>query len=135
MSGFGVELKGLDDFDESLRRLSNAIPTAIGVASSTSAAFVVDSARPTVPRRSGRAASTLQTYVTGENAIAGGGEGIEYYRWLELGGAAGRHHSVVRSRSDGRYIKPAYEKRQAAIAEILENSLRQACADAGLEVD
>jgi hypothetical protein len=132
---FDATVKGLDEFEGSLRRLSGSLSSTLSIASTESATLVVDSARPTVPRRSGRAASSLQAYATGESAVAGGGSGVVYYRWLELGGAAGRNHAVVRPRSDGRYIKPAYERRQADIAAILEKSLRQACAEAGLEVD
>jgi hypothetical protein len=134
MSDSGIDVKGLAEFDASMQRLSSSLPEVATQVSITAAGMVITSARPTVPTRTGRAASSLQVYVTGSIGTAGGGEGLAYYRWLELGGAAGRNLSVVRPKSEGRYISPAYDREQAAIQAVMEQSLAQACKDSGLEV-
>ncbi len=136
MAEFDAEIKGLTEFDAGLQRLSTVLPESAQRGSLLVAGIVVTAARPTVPVRSGRAAASLPEYQTGGGAVASGGEGLAYYRWLELGGAAGRNLAVIRPiKKDGRYINPAYEQKQPQIQELLEQSLKQACSDAGLAVE
>ena len=134
MGDFDIQTKGLTEFVDSVNRLASALPETARVVSAGAAGIVVTTAKPKVPRRSGRAADSVQAYVSGNISVAGGGAGVAYYRWLELGGAAGRNHSVMRARSDGRYINPSYEERKADIQRLLEESLTTACRNAGLEV-
>jgi hypothetical protein len=133
MSGFDSRL---DDGEavSSLRALTNAAPSLLLDSTDQAAAITVELARPTVPRRSGRAASSLQVYTTSTGSQAGGGEGIAYYRWLELGGAAGRGHTVIRPPSSGRYLKPAGERAQAQIEHAMNKALESACRSAGVEL-
>lgn len=133
MSESGITVDDADALS-SLRALTNAAPALLADATEQAATITIDLARPTVPRRSGRAASSLQAYATGERAVAGGGAGVDYYRWLELGGAAGRGHAVVRARSSGRYLKPAGERAEAEVRKAMAGALEDACRAAGLDL-
>ncbi len=117
-----------------LRRLEAAAPGLLVDSTSRLAEVTVELARPTVPRRSGRAASSLPVYQTNGGAEAGGGEGVEYYRWLELGGTAGRGHSVMRPVSSGRYLKPAGERAARSADAVMTDALVAACRSAGFDV-
>jgi len=136
MADFSVQMKGLEEFNAGLQRLAATLPTTASSVALASANVVTDEARPDVPVVSGRAAGSLQAYQTGGGAVSEGGGTIAYYRWLELGGAAGRNHAVLRPvKKDGRYIQPSYERNKADVQKLLDEALAKACRDAGLEVD
>ena len=130
-----VEAKGLKEFNTALDKFAGDLPETTRAIALSAVTAVVTDAVPTVPRVSGRAASSIQGLVTNEGASVIGGQNLEYYRWLELGGASGRNHATVRPIvKDGRYINPAFERNKSAIEADMEQKLAAAARQAGLEV-
>lgn len=133
---FRIDTHGLTEFNIGLGRLVASMPETSAFVALAAANVVTKAARPDIPVVSGRAAASLQAYQTGGGAVSEGGGTIAYYRWLELGGAAGGNYAVQRPvKKGGRYIQPAYERSQVEIQMLLNDALTQACKDAGLEVD
>lgn len=127
---------GLSDTNRKLDTLADNAERMSDDVSVTVAGMVIEKAQPKVPRVSGIAAGSLQAYVTNEGATASGGEGVEYYRWLELGGASGRGGSNVREIiPEGRYIRPAYEEMQDEIKVVMVKGLRMLAEESGFKVD
>lgn len=128
-----IDASGIAEVNGALRRLNEAIPAATQNMALLAAGMTIESARPTVPRRSGEAARSLRHYLNGAGATAEGGSTVEYYRWLELGGLSGRKHSNRRETvTDGRYIYPGYLRKQAAIQSMMETELSRTVDIAGL---
>lgn len=131
-----VDVTGLKEFNKALQRASSAVPQAMQPIALNAAIIVVKEAVPTVPRRSGRAASSIQAFVSGQGAQVSGGKGVDYYRWLELGGRSGVNGSNYRPvRKQGRYINPAHERSKPRIQAMVEAELAKVLKDAGLEND
>jgi hypothetical protein len=135
MMGGTIEAKGLVEFNAALKRASEDVPQVVQRIALSVALIVVNAAVPTIPRRSGRAAKSVQGFASGQGANVTGGQGIEYYRWLELGGRSGRGLANVRPvRKDGRYINPAYERNKKQAQSLMETELTKALRAAGLGV-
>ena len=129
------EVKGLREFNQSLAKFRDDLPKAVQEISLNAVTITVTDAVPTIPRVSGRAASSVQGFVTNEGASVTGGQNVDYYRWLELGGASGRNLANTRPIvKDGRYLNPAYERNKARISADSERMLIEAARRAGLEV-
>ncbi len=120
-------LAGVDAFADSL-------PDVVTDIEFDAAELVTESARPTVPVRTGRARGSLRTLFLGDSvAAAGGAVAVPYYGWLEFGGDAGRNHSVHRDRvPDGRYLYPAYVREAAEVEALMVMGLLDAARDAGI---
>ena len=131
-----VVLKGLDEFQRSIRILLTKVPTeVVQDAGKEAAEITIRGARPLVPVRSGRTVSTLSAQATATGGIAEGGEGIEWYGWLEFGGTSGRHGSNERERVVfGRYIYPSYEANSDEIDRASNEALIAVFRRAGVEV-
>lgn len=130
-----IEIKGAAEFVSKVKNLKGKTDEVIREVALKAAIVVIDEARPTVPRQTGAAASTLQAYATASGAKAEGGEGIEYYRWLELGGLSGVKHSVSREIvPEGRYIYPGYTGQRKKIEEMASQEFARIARKAGLEV-
>lgn len=98
------------------------------------AELVIETARPNVPVQTGAASDSLQAYMAGDQAVAEGGADVDYYAWLEYGGASGRDGSNVReTEANGRYIQPAYEEVEGDVTELLLTGLTSLVEDAGLD--
>lgn len=131
-----VEVKGLKEFNTALGRVRDELPTTAQEIALHAVTITVADAVPTIPRRSGTAARSVQGYATNEGASVQGGHDVDYYAWLELGGRSGRNLSNVRRFvPDGRYINPAYERNKERIQRDAEDMFTQAARRAGLEVD
>lgn len=128
--------EGSARFVKQLADLKDAIPAIISRVTMTAAGIVTDEARPTIPRVSGDAARSLRHYLTnGGGAEVEGGSTIDYYRWLELGGASGRKLSNKRPEiSDGRYIYPAYVRNENKITTVITEEFTRAIQESGLGV-
>lgn len=130
-----VEAKGFSEFNAALAKFQDDFPRVVRDIALHAVTMTVTDAVPTIPRESGRAASSVQGFVTNEGASVTGGTNLEYYRWLELGGASGRSHANVRPIvKDGRYINPAFQRNEAEIQAAAEKMLARAAESVGLEV-
>lgn len=130
-----IRIRGLDEFNRSVGRLVRDGPMIMREAGQGAAEMTVDAARPTVPVRTGAARRSLTSMATQTGGQAEGGEGIDYYAWLEHGGRAGRNLSVSRAIVPrGRYLWPAHVSRERAIVEFVEGKLERAVRSAGLDV-
>jgi hypothetical protein len=135
-----IKVVGLAEFQRNLKKLNADLPKALRVALNGAADVIVDSARPRVPRRSGRAAAALKARSTQTAArVSGGSARAPYYPWLDFGGE-GRRRGRPAARpfiKQGRYLYAAYyEKRDSGeFEQILTKALLDVAAQAGVEVE
>jgi hypothetical protein len=131
-----VRIEGYAAFVKSLKRLDAGLPKANRVAMNAAADIVLDYARPRVPRRTGRAASTLKAKSTQTAVrVQAGGPKAPWYPWLDFGGRVGRNKSVRRPFiGEGRYIYPALSAKRTEFEAALSGVLVDTARSAGLEV-
>lgn len=129
-----IRIEGLAEFSRSLRKLDADVPKALRLAFNEAAEVVVQRVRPTIPKRTGRAAASLKVKSTRTQArIAVGGPRAPYYPWLDFGGRVGRKKSVKRPFiKEGRYLFPGLRKSQPDVQKVLERALSGVIRAAGL---
>jgi hypothetical protein len=132
-----IKVDGLDQFLRELDAMDRALPKALRLAMGTAAQIVVDDARPRIPSLSGAARGSVRVQSAETFArVIGGSTRAPYYPWLDFGGAVGRNNSIRRPYlKDGRYIYRAHEQNQGRYVEVLTDALRDAAAQAGIELD
>lgn len=129
-----VSVDGIAQIGSAMARLKSNLPAIVQNITLLASGLTVDSARPTIPRESGDAARSLRHYLTNTGAAAEGGSSVDYYRWLELGGASGRNLANKRPVvEDGRYIYPGYLRVEKRIQAMMEEEITKAVDNAGLE--
>jgi hypothetical protein len=107
VSGAGVAVSGVD-----VRRAADTIaeqlPAHARLLTTQAGQLVIGWARPRVPHRSGRAASSLTLLESqGRATVRAGGSRAPWYSWLDFGGAVGRGGATVRPFvRGGRYLYP-----------------------------
>lgn len=132
-----VEVEGLKQFTKSLRAMDRELPKGVRIALNQCSDFLIDKARPLIPRRTGAAQASLkarssQTAVR----IAAGGRKAPYYPWLDYGGKVGRDDSVVRPFfKEGRYLYPTLRKNRDQFTKIMQKALVGVAESAGLDVN
>lgn len=123
---FKVEMDGAADFGRQIKDFRTGLTGLSESISYTAAEMTADATRPGVPVVSGKAARSVQAYMTGSTAITQGGDNVEYYDWLEHGGPSGVHGSNFRTVDvRGRYIYPAYERIQPQIQSMMERQIQE----------
>jgi hypothetical protein len=129
-----VRVEGLAQLNRSLRQLNADAPKALRLAANEAAMIVVDAARIGVPRRTGRAASSVRAVSTRTAArVTSGGKRARYFPWLDYGGRVGRKNSVKRPFiGDGRYVYPAFYANRARFETVLSEALQRVIDDSGL---
>ncbi len=130
-----VKVEGLDDLRRALRKAGDKVTgKALGQAGKSAADIVAQAARPKVPVKTGRAASTLRAVVAnGGGAVAFGGPRAPYAGFLDYGGAVGRDRSVTRTVvKGGRYVLPTLADRRDEVVRIYEELVDDALRGAGL---
>lgn len=134
-----INVEGLKEFTKALKAVDKDLPKALRLAFNESADLVVDDAKPTVPRRSGRASKSVRKSSTRTKArVSGGSKRVPYYGWLDFGGKSGKDGAVYRQyRSDGRYIYAAYFplRDSGRFAEVMQGELLDIARQAGLEME
>lgn len=121
-------------FGAAIAQVQDQIPAMVEGVVLFAAQITIDTARPGVPTVTGKAAKSLQAFLSGGLGIAQGGGVIDYYRWLELGGESGRAHANRRPViPEGRYIWPAYQRKEDEIRTEMESAVNKLVASAGLE--
>lgn len=125
MAEFSMEVEGLPELKASLQALKGKLPNVIIYALGEAAGVIISSARPTIPRRTGKAQASLRGEAHPKGVrIRGGGTDVPYYAWLEFGGNAGRGGSVQRALvPEGRYIMPAYQRNKEQVKRIMVTAL------------
>lgn len=132
-----VEVEGLKEFGRSLRKLDSDLPKTLRVALNSCADFLIGKVKPTIPRRTGRAADSLKARSTRTAVrIAVGGRKAPYYPWLDFGGRVGKGKTTKRAfLSEGRYLYPGLRLHRDEFTDIMRGALVGVAERAGLEVD
>lgn len=132
-----VRVTGLREFRRGLRELDRAAPRALRLANNEAAQLVVDTARPMVPRRSGRAAASVK--VRSSQAVVrvvSGGPRAPYMPWLDYGGKVGKNDTASRPfQPDGRYVYPAFRRVRGEFETVLQTALRRIADETGVTLD
>lgn len=130
-----VKVKGLQEFNRAVMKMADDLPATAQNISLNAARIIVTDAVPTIPRRSGRAAKSIQGYATNKGASVSGGKGVVYFAWLAIGGASGRRHANKRRIvKPDRYLNPAYARKKTQINKESKAMFEKACREAGLVV-
>ncbi len=132
-----IRVTGLREFQAQLRAMDASLPRQLRLALNEAAAEIIDYAQPRIPRKTGRAASSLKARSTQRVARIGvGGRRAPYYPWLDFGGEGrvkGRPAKREFMRS-GRYVYKGLEVRRDRVTEIMSEALTKLARDAGMEV-
>jgi Bacteriophage HK97-gp10, putative tail-component len=131
-----IMVQGLSEFRRNLRAMDQGLPRALRLAGNEAANIVVDSARPTVPHKTGKAAQSIKarSSQTATRVVAGGSR-APYFPWLDYGGAVGVNNTAKRKwEPDGRYVYPAYRREKVRVEETLNAALRRIAEDSGVEL-
>lgn len=127
-----VKVEGLREFQRNLKKLDRELPKALRMALNDATEIVVTEARPRIPRRSGRAASTLKMKSTQTRArVSEGGSRAPYVPWLDFGGQIGKRSGKARGQrgvrpylgKHGRYVFAAYNARRREFKERMVEML------------
>lgn len=131
-----IAVSGLRELSRSLSKVDAESAKQLRIVFNEAAELVITTARPRIPRRSGKAAGSLKTKSTRTAVrVAFGGPKAPYYPWLDFGGRTGRRKSVVREFiTDGRYVYPAYYQRRPDIIVAMQEGIERVARGAGLEV-
>lgn len=133
-----IKVEGLAQFRRDLKKLDADLPKALRVALNEVADIIVADARPDVPRRSGRAASTVRAKSTGTKMrVAGGGRKAPQYPWLDFGGKVGAQRQIKRPyKKGGRFIYPSFHRTRDSgkLQKQLSKSLVKTADSAGIHV-
>lgn len=131
-----VRVEGLAQFRRGLRDLDRAAPRALRLAGNEAATLVVDAARPTIPRRSGRAAASVKTRSSQAAVkVVSGGARAPHMPWLDYGGRVGPNDSVSRPfNPDGRYVYPAFRRVRSQFTTVLQEALQRIADESGVEL-
>lgn len=129
-----IKIDGLRDLQAALKAADGESQKQIRVVLNDAADIVVGTARPLIPRRSGKLASSLKV-ASGqrEAAVKLGAAKIPYAGWIEFGGRVGRKESVTRRYvRGGRTVYPSVRRREAEITAAMEAGLTRLAEEAGL---
>jgi len=131
-----IQIVGLAEFRRNLRQMDSGAARALRLAGNEAANIVVDSAKPTVPRRSGKAAASIKARSSQlATRVSAGSARAPYFPWLDYGGKVGKDNSASRPwEPDGRYIYPAYRREKRRVEETLRAALGRLAADSGVEL-
>ena len=117
MSGSTIHVRGLKEVQRVLRDADKALSVELRKGLNEVAEVVLDTARPLVPTRSGKARASLKAGSSAQAVqIKAGGTKAPYWAWLDFGGRVGRAKSVHRPfKPAGRYIYPTLRKKRDLI--------------------
>lgn len=131
-----ISVDGLTELNRNLRSISKEAPKGLRIALNGVADLLVDKTRREIPRRTGKAQSSLKAQSTRTSArVSVGGPKAPYYPWLDFGGRTGINRSVVRPfYKEGRYLYPTLRRIRPDVEKALGQALVAVARDAGLEV-
>lgn len=132
-----IQITGLREFQASLKAMDSALPKTLRLVLNSAGQLIVDYDRAHMPRRSGRAVSSVKARSTQRLAqIAVGGSKAPYAPWLDFGGE-GRVKGRPGNRpylKEGRYTYVGLRVHRDEISQKMSDGLDQLARDAGLEV-
>lgn len=131
-----VRIDGVKEFQRALRDVDANLPKQMRVIFNAATGVVIDWAVPRIPRRTGRAASSVKARSSQREArVAMGGRRAPYMPWLDFGGKTGPGGSVVRPyRREGRYLYAGLDAKHEALTQIMTKGLADLGRQAGLEI-
>lgn len=144
MAAKGYYVRGLKDFGRTLRDVDKSLGPELRKGLNEVAEVVLETARPLVPRRHGKARASLKAGSTERSVqIKAGGAKVPYWGWLDFGGTVGKgrvsggvHKKATTAGSvkrpwiqDGRYIYPTLRKRRddidAKLFEVIDRLAKE----------
>ena len=134
VAGNAVTIKGLRELQAKLRAMDGQSQKKIRLVLNEAADVIVQSARPLIPHRSGKAAASLKAQSGQREAkVVAGGARVPYYGWLDFGGSVGRRNSVHRPFiKEGRYIYPTFSAKHAEVMKKIEEGIDALIRESGL---
>lgn len=124
-----IKIDGVRDLQAALRAMDGETQKQLRVVFNEAADLVADTARPRVPRATGRAAASVRAKSGQREAIVVGGSAkVPYYVFLE--GGTNRPY-----RRAGKYLPNAYDANRARIEHVLADGLTDLVTRSGLAVD
>lgn len=137
-----IRINGLRDFQAALKQMDGESQKMIRNVLNDAAGMVVDTARPWIPVRTGRARASLRASSSQREArVKAGGAKVPYYGWLDFGGRTGPGRTGPRTGAinrpvlkEGRYIYPAIERIQPKLQQAMEEGLADLAKSSGLDV-
>lgn len=134
-----IRIEGLRELRRAVKAIDPQAAKELRLAFNEAADVVVSTARPRVPKRSGRAQASVKARSTQSAArVVGGGSKARHYPWLDFGGKVGPRRSVSRPfYSKGRYIYDAYYRARTSgeFDDLLVNGLKRVARSVGLDVE
>lgn len=134
-----VRVENLAQFRKALGAVDPALPKALRDKLKPIGERIATRARSTMPRRSGRAAASVKSGVSGNRAyVQIGSARTPYAAWLDFGGTlrpTGRRHGTQHRPKirGGRYLYPAIEAMRPATERAASEAFDQAAREAGLQ--
>jgi HK97 gp10 family phage protein len=131
-----IRIEGLAKFTRAVKQVDRNLGKTVRLALNSAAQFIVDKAKPLIPRRTGRAAASVKVASTQTTArISAGGTRAPYYPWLDFGGTVGPGKTSARPFfKAGRYLYPTLGEHRAEVVALAERELAAVAEAAGLDV-
>lgn len=139
VSGYAVSVEGLAELRRALGKIDGELPKVLRAKLIPIGKRIADRARGMVPVRSGRAAASVRSGVSGNRAyVQGGKASVPYYGWLDYGGtlrpSGGRRNTITRPKiAGGRYLFPAIEAMASQTARAAADAFEDTARQAGLK--
>lgn len=111
-----VEVVGWEQLGAAMAHVPDACEDAALDAGADSAAMLAATTRASVPKRSGRLASSVMATKLPDGAAVMFGAGVPYAGWIEYGGSRGRPYVAA-----GRYLGAGTADAQAQYAKRTQN--------------
>lgn len=135
-SSVQVRVRGVRELSAALRRVSTDAAKEMKLGFKDIAEDVAQTVRGRVPRRTGRAASSVKARGSARGgSIAFGGSAAPHYPWLDFGGNVGPdrriHRPFIR---EGRYVFPTIREKGTDIRTRTEELVEKVAKRAGFDV-
>lgn len=129
-----VRIDGLRELQAKLKAVDGQLQKQLRLVLNDAVQIVVDDAKGSVPKRTGKAANSLKAQSQQRKAvIKAGGARVPYYPWLDFGGAVGRNNSVNRDFiKSGRYIYPSIGRNRDEVIDKMAEGVYRLMKKAGL---
>jgi hypothetical protein len=133
-----VHVEHLAQFRKALGAVDPALPKNLRAKLVPIGKRIAERARQRMPVRSGRAARSVSSGVSGNRAyVSIGKASAPYAPWLDFGGTlrptGGRRNTIVRSKvQGGRYLYPAIEAMRPETEKAASQAFTEAAREAGL---
>lgn len=133
-----VRVDGLKELRRALGRVDPSLQKTLRGRLKTIGDKVAAKTRARMPKRSGRAAGSVKSGVSGNNAyVQGGRKTVPYYGWLDWGGTlkptGGRRGTQHRPRvAKGRYMYPVIDEMRPEITRDAVKAFEETKRELGL---